>query len=70
MNSYSYVQLLRAESSRLSSLVYSTEHELEKDKSIPEEVRGKMRVAVGKAKMLLKKKFSLFEELCLKNVAS
>ena len=51
-------------------MILTAEHELEDNDIIPEDVKGKMRVGVGKAKMLLKKKFRLFEELCSKNLVS
>ncbi|KAK6620192.1 hypothetical protein RUM43_011733 [Polyplax serrata] len=63
-----FLKLLRAETSRLNNLVCSTENELEDDSMIPEDIRGKMRVAIGKGRMLLKKKFVTFEELCFRNL--
>ncbi|EEB18656.1 disks large-associated protein, putative [Pediculus humanus corporis] len=51
-------------------MILTAEHELEDNDIIPEDVKGKMRVGVGKAKMLLKKKFRLFEELCSKNLGN
>lgn len=40
------------------------------DDSVPEEAKGKIRSAVGKANLLTSKKFSQFRELCEKNIVS
>ena len=48
-----------------------TEQMLEKETdSMNEEMLGKLRAAIGKANLLINKKFKQFRELCLKNIVS
>lgn len=47
-----------------------TEQMLNNEDSLSEEISGKLRAAIGKANLLINKKFKQFRELCLKNIVS
>lgn len=62
-----FITLMEKEKQAIEQEITNTEKYLE-DTSIPEEVCGKIRSAIGKANLLLTQKFEQFYQLCLKNI--
>lgn len=65
-----FFQLIKIESDKINDLASDLEHELENGENLPEEITGKLRAAVGKARLLVKQKFCQFEGLCRQNLVS
>lgn len=64
-------QLLERENCRLLSLAAEADKELEAGAAtLPEEAAGKLRLASGKARLLVKEKMNQFMGLCKKNIVS
>jgi hypothetical protein len=62
-----YIRVLDSEVERITGLCDQAESYL--DASTPEEGCGKVRAAVGKAHLLMNKKFNQFRGLCQKNIS-
>lgn len=62
-----FLEICVKESSRLLNLADQTEVEAEKS-DLPEEVKGKLRAAYGKARLLVSQKLEQFKGLCANNI--
>jgi len=62
-----YLVRLEMEVEKLNLLINSSERE-NRLAQIPEEASGKIRNAIGKAQLLLRKRFKQFRELCQDNI--
>jgi Guanylate-kinase-associated protein (GKAP) protein len=65
-----FVQLLGAECERLLAMADVTEKEMEATADLPEEASGKLRSAIGQARLLVRQKLQQFEGLCHRNLVS
>ncbi|KAF4522822.1 hypothetical protein B566_EDAN008084 [Ephemera danica] len=63
-----FLQLLNKETQRLLAMAAETEVELEAKPDLPEEVSGKLRAAIGQARLLVRQKLQQFEGLCHRNL--
>lgn len=64
---YKYLKLVDVEKEKIQRNIEALEVEL-LNPSIPEEASGKIRVACGKANLLITQKFEQFKGLCKKNI--
>lgn len=64
-----FFHIIDEETRKINDLLVQPLSEVD-DKDIPEEAKGKIRSAIGKAYLLTSKKFSQFRELCEKNIVS
>lgn len=62
-----FLDIMEKESERLTKLCQETEQEMA-TKSLPEDACGKIRAAIGKAMLLVNKKFKQFRGLCNMNL--
>ncbi|XP_030743142.1 disks large-associated protein 1 isoform X1 [Echinops telfairi] len=62
-----FLKLLQAERERMEGWCQQMERE-ERENSLPEEILGKIRTAVGSAQLLMAQKFYQFRELCEENL--
>ncbi|XP_020744252.1 disks large-associated protein 1 isoform X8 [Odocoileus virginianus] len=62
-----FLKLLQAERDRMEGWCQQMERE-ERENSLPEEILGKIRTAVGSAQLLMAQKFYQFRELCEENL--
>jgi len=67
MNGHDYRVIAIQQRQRLEKLLTDAENDL-KDETIPEHASEKLRMAVGKLRLLLRKKFATFEDLIEKNL--
>ncbi|XP_059884708.1 disks large-associated protein 1 isoform X12 [Delphinus delphis] len=62
-----FLKLLQAERDRMEGWCQQMERE-ERENSLPEDILGKIRTAVGSAQLLMAQKFYQFRELCEENL--
>ncbi|XP_062932604.1 disks large-associated protein 1 isoform X10 [Cynocephalus volans] len=62
-----FLKLLQAERERMEGWCQQMERE-ERENSLPEDILGKIRTAVGSAQLLMAQKFYQFRELCEENL--
>uniref|UniRef100_A0A8C6SCR8 Discs, large (Drosophila) homolog-associated protein 1a n=1 Tax=Neogobius melanostomus TaxID=47308 RepID=A0A8C6SCR8_9GOBI len=62
-----FLKLLQAETDRMEGWCRQIEQD-QRDNSLPEDILGKMRSAVGSAQLLMSQKFQQFRELCEENL--
>jgi len=64
------LKILENEIFRFEEKICDFEEDLSNDNNIPEEVRDSILAGIGKAKLLMTKKFMQFRGLCNKNIVS
>lgn len=64
-----FLAIIRCEIDKFTTLCHRAEKDIA-DNSLSEEVSGKVRAAIGKAQLLVTKKFKQFEKLCIENIES
>ncbi|XP_067004695.2 disks large-associated protein 5 [Anabrus simplex] len=65
-----FLKVLKKEMDRLENLASEAERELADGDSLPDDARGKLRVASCKARLLMKQKMQQFHGLCKINISS
>lgn len=64
-----FIKVLDGEVKRLLGLAEVANRDLEEHEDLPEEAKGKLRSAAGKAQLLASQKMQQFKGLCTKNIS-